>query len=200
MQRLSLRLTSRWLETHGGGHRRVFLSSYHSMLVDSEALGLLGIQPKQNDKALVDSTSEVSGKASGDSLKAPELYVGGGALGTLKFHRMTRGLAEEGLKRLLNPRSHVGPELLAAMEERVQEKPLQETLRELLTDWGRDLLDSGFRALTTRPGISSYSQRVHEEFLTVLTVGMCFCGWCISSEVVRMAYRKWKKRNKTDKS
>ncbi len=185
MHRLSLRLTGRWLETHGGGHGRVFRPSYHSMLVDGEALGLLGL-PRRGEEA------------SGTAGEAPELYVGGGALGTLRFHRMTRGLAEEGLTRLLNPRSRVGPELLAAMEERVREEPLRDTLRTLLADWGEDLLRTGVLALTTRPGIGQYSQRVHVQFLSELVVGMGFFGWCISSEVVRRAYRRWQRRRGGD--
>ncbi len=162
--------------------------------MDGEALGLLGMRPRREE------TVEASGDGNAHGgFEASELYVGGGALGTLKFHRMTRGLAEEGLTRLVILRSRVGPELLAAMEERIQEEPLRATLRTLLADWREDLLRTGAKALTTRPGIGQYSQRVHVQFLSELVVGMVFFGWCISSEVVRMAYGRWKRRNRADK-
>ncbi len=180
MHRVSLRMANCWLERHGGVKRRVFLSSFRSFLIDAGVLELLHYVPHQGETS--------------DETASPTWYVQDGVIGTKEFHRSTRKLDERGLRGLENERNRIEEELLYIFGEHVVEVPLKEKAKELLSLWGPEIKGSFFRAFMKR-GNDPISVEIRKEFLLTLLIGVGHFGWCMSSEVVKRTYQRFRKKS-----
>ncbi|MBR0458371.1 MAG: hypothetical protein IJJ26_03970 [Victivallales bacterium] len=191
-----LRLTFQWLETHGGGRKRVFLASYHSFLIDVESLRRFG--------QLSEAELKDCGEEKKPTTDCPRLYAEDGVVGTREFHRLLRGESGENLKRMENPRNRMGRELLHTMLERIQEEDLREELRVILHDWKEGIIDALQNPnLSLHMGAGTQSEEAHRQLLVAVLVGFASFGWCISSAVVKQVYRKWETmrlKNQEEKS
>ena len=180
LHRVILRMAICWMERHGG-KRRVFQESYHSFLVDEGVLKLLCPSLEQ-------------GKASGE-VSNSAWYVQDGVIGTKAFHKLIRGLDEQGLKGLENERNRIEEELLYIFGEHVTAEPLKEMAKKMLSEWGTDLKWDFCRAIFYK-GNGPHTIAYRQAFLVNLLVGAGHFGWCMSSEVVKRAYQRFQKRGK----
>ncbi len=177
MHRVSLRMANCWMERHGG-KRRVFQESYRSFQTDEKILELLHLASRQ------ESAAETA---------SPTWYVQDGVIGDKAFHQSVRNLDEHALQEMENERIKIEEELLCIFEEHVTSEPLKEKARKMLSTWGTELKWDFFRAFSNW-GNGTKGIEYSQEFLMNLLIGARHFGWCMSSEVVKHAYQRFKKK------